>query len=150
MEKNKTKTNKLLYLFVIIGIVSAIAFSTYALTPGVAPNPGHLFNEISVPSGCTAGEAVSWNGNTLTCSPTSQKLGDIWVYQCPVETDPTCPTQTRCNGQIEVRNDSGGPSNCIISGSNPVGGCQCSQHASGYPCNTAFLFNCTFIGYAVD
>lgn len=69
-------TNRWLYTFIAIGIIAAIGVGVYALTPGVAPNPGHLANEMAPPSPCTANQYLKFDGTN-------------WV--CGGETDPTVP-----------------------------------------------------------
>lgn len=72
--KNLSQNN--LYL-ILIGIFIIFAtLGVYALTPGVEPNPGHVFSEVS-PNTCSAGQIVYWSlVNGFYCSDISN-IG-IW------------------------------------------------------------------------
>jgi hypothetical protein len=69
-------SNRLSYTLIAIFLLAAIGIGVYALAPGVIPNPGHNISEMSIPSPCTVGQVLSYNGNN-------------WV--CATETDPTVP-----------------------------------------------------------
>ena len=38
-------TNRFLYTFIFVIVLLMISIGVFALTPGVAPNPGHLISE---------------------------------------------------------------------------------------------------------
>ena len=61
-------TNRLAYTLIALFLLIAAGIGVYALAPGVIPNPGHNINEMSVPSGCVAGQVLSYNGNALVCT----------------------------------------------------------------------------------
>lgn len=76
-------SNRWLYTLIIIGIILVISVGVYAanflLTPGTAPNPGHLISQTSPPSGCTAGQVLQWTGTAngdggWTCASTGSTL----------------------------------------------------------------------------
>lgn len=46
----------------------ALVVGVYALTPGVAPNPGHTIGEVAPPASCTAGQALKWDGAAWICA----------------------------------------------------------------------------------
>ncbi len=76
-------SNRWLYTFILLGILVIISIGVYALTPGVKPNPGHDLSEVGVPSGCTSGQFIYWNGSNLACMSQSQSLcpsGTIVYY----------------------------------------------------------------------
>jgi hypothetical protein len=66
--------NRWLYTLIALGILVIISVGVYALQAGVKPNPGHDLSELGVPSGCTSGQVISWNGTALVCSYVSQGL----------------------------------------------------------------------------
>ena len=57
------------YAYAIIGLlVLAVGFFVVnALTPGVAPNPGHLITQVAPPAGCSAGQVLGWSGSSWGC-----------------------------------------------------------------------------------
>lgn len=61
-------SNKLSYTLVAIVIVLIIGVGVYALTPGVAPNPGHSISEVAPPSPCTANQNLQWSGTDWVCT----------------------------------------------------------------------------------
>lgn len=61
-------SNRVLYTFITVAIISILAFGVYALTQGVAPNPGHLITDVAPPSPCSSGQYLQFNGNTWVCS----------------------------------------------------------------------------------
>jgi len=79
-------TNRWLYTLIAVGILAIIAVGVYALAPGVIPNPGHNISEISIPSGCVAGQFLKYDGTKWVCS------GDY------------CAGGT-CNGNLNVNNN---------------------------------------------
>jgi hypothetical protein len=70
---NINLTNRWLYTLIAIGILSAIGFGVYALTPGVAPNPGHLASRMAPPTPCNASQFLQFDGTNWVCS----SLGNI-------------------------------------------------------------------------
>ncbi|MBI2045319.1 hypothetical protein HYT23_04645 [Candidatus Pacearchaeota archaeon] len=77
MKKKGDISNKLAYTFILFGIIVAVAVGINALTPGVAPNPGHTLDNVAPPSGCAAGEFLEWNGNLWDCVSIPLSSGDI-------------------------------------------------------------------------
>ena len=68
-KKEKFKiSNRILYTFIILGIIAILTFGAYALTGGVAPNPGHLITDIAPPSGCSSGQFLEFSGGTWICA----------------------------------------------------------------------------------
>ncbi len=57
------KNITLIVLLVAVLVVGVV----YALTPGVAPNPGHLITEVAPPAGCGAGQVLKWSGSSWGC-----------------------------------------------------------------------------------
>ncbi len=57
------------YVYPIIGLLVLATgfFVVNALTPGVAPNPGHLITEVAPPSGCGSGQILGWSGGSWGC-----------------------------------------------------------------------------------
>src|SRR3989344_1007655 len=57
------------YFFgILIGIlVVAGVLIGYAMTAGVAPNPGHVIDNVSAPAGCQANQILQWTGSSWTC-----------------------------------------------------------------------------------
>ena len=61
------------YAYSIIGVLILLTgiFAVNALAPGATPNPGHSISEIGIPSGCTTGQVLSYDGSSLKCSSAS-------------------------------------------------------------------------------
>ena len=77
-KKKKEKfpvSNRVLYTFITVAVIAIVAFGVYALTPGVAPNPGHLITQIAPPSPCNGGQFLQFNGNTWVCNTTGSGSG---------------------------------------------------------------------------
>lgn len=59
-------SNRLSYTLITIVILIAAGIGVYAasslLTPGTAPNPGHITSQTAPPSGCQAGQILQWSG----------------------------------------------------------------------------------------
>ena len=68
MEKRRKKRE---FLISTIAVIAIVAFGVYALTPGVAPNPGHLITQIAPPSGCQSGQYLEFSGGNWLCNTTS-------------------------------------------------------------------------------
>ena len=68
-KKEKFKiSNRVLYTLITVGIFIILAVGAYALTGGIAPNPGHLITDIAPPSGCTSGQFLEFSGGTWICA----------------------------------------------------------------------------------
>jgi len=85
-------SNRGIYFLITLGIIIALSVGVYALTAGTKPNPGHSISEMGVPTGCTAGQVVSWNGSDLICGNTATK--GLAVYLCPNQ-----PSSSQCTGR---------------------------------------------------
>lgn len=60
-------TNRWLYTLIAVGILAAIGIGVYALAPGIIPNPGHNISEVSIPSDCTSGQYLKYDGTNWKC-----------------------------------------------------------------------------------
>jgi hypothetical protein len=114
-------SNRWLYTFIAIGIIAIIGVGVYALTPGVAPNPGHLISEMAPPSPCTAGQVLQFDGTNWVCNSTV------------TETDPTVPKNCGYGSYMIFTRDYGWTCGTLLSdGFHPLLG-YCSQYRpSGY------------------
>lgn len=66
-------SNKLAYTLIALTFIIGLGVGVIALTPGVAPNPGHTLASVSPASPCSTGQAIVWDGTNLVCStPTAQ------------------------------------------------------------------------------
>lgn len=72
-------TNRWLYTFIAIGILAIIGIGVYALSPGVAPNPGHLITDVAPPSGCSANQFLQWTGAAWTCATATDPAVMSWA-----------------------------------------------------------------------
>ncbi len=74
-------SNRLLYTIIAIGVLLIAGVGVYALTPGTAPNPGHLISELAPPTSCGNGEYLQFVDSTTgwACAAAS----------ATPETDPT-------------------------------------------------------------
>ena len=70
-------TNRFLYTFIAFAIILIIGVTVFALTPGVAPNPGHLIDNVAPPSQCSSGQVLQWGGSSWSCTDQSASAGDI-------------------------------------------------------------------------
>jgi len=70
-------TNRGFYTLIVLGILTLVGMGVLALTPGTAPNPGHLLSEISPPSPCVSGDVIGWDGTNLICTTSSG--GNLWT-----------------------------------------------------------------------
>jgi hypothetical protein len=69
-------SNKLALGILIISIILVLSIVISALTPGTAPNPGHLItDDVSPPTGCLANQVLQWTGSTWTC------VGDSYIQR---------------------------------------------------------------------
>jgi len=71
-------TNRFLYTFVAFIFILIIGVAVYALTPGVAPNPGHLFDEFAPPTGCGTNQVLQWDGTNWVCTDLSSGGSSPW------------------------------------------------------------------------
>ncbi len=60
-------SNKLAYTLIVIFSIVLICVGVFALTPGVAPNPGHTIDTVAPPTGCVAGQVLTWTGTAWSC-----------------------------------------------------------------------------------
>ncbi len=73
-------SNKIFYSIVLVLAIILLGVGVYAITPGVAPNPGHLISEVAPPSGCASGilyfTGSSWycTTNLPSCTGTNKLL----------------------------------------------------------------------------
>ncbi|MCK4649857.1 shufflon system plasmid conjugative transfer pilus tip adhesin PilV [Candidatus Pacearchaeota archaeon] len=72
-------SNKLFYVFIVIGLVVLSTVAVYALTPGVAPNPGHLITQVAPPSGCSDGQVLGWSGSGWSCVDAGVGESSVWT-----------------------------------------------------------------------
>jgi len=70
-------TNRFLYTFVTFILILIIGIGVFALTPGIAPNPGHLIGEFAPPVGCSTNQVLQWDGANWVCTDPSSGTGDI-------------------------------------------------------------------------
>tara|TARA_Y100000034_G_scaffold11076_1_gene11627 strand:- start:2270 stop:3106 length:837 start_codon:yes stop_codon:yes gene_type:complete len=68
-------TNRAIYTLITFSIFLLIGISVFALTPGVAPNPGHLIGEMAPPLNCETNQVLQWGGSTWTCTDSSSGGG---------------------------------------------------------------------------
>ncbi len=64
-------SNRWLYTFIFLGILISIGVVVYALTPGVAPNPGHFITELAPPTGCNSNQFLKFDGINWVCATIS-------------------------------------------------------------------------------
>ena len=76
-------TNRAIYTFIAFGIFLLIGISVFALTPGVAPNPGHLIEEMAPPLNCEINQVLQWDGSTWTCTNSSSGGGGGGLLGAP-------------------------------------------------------------------
>ena len=131
MRNKKEKTEKRIlkrfsYIFIILGILTIIAIGVYALAPNIIPNPGHNISEISIPSGCVAGQFLKYDGTTWVCASI-----------CPPGTHIVTTTYT--NGLEDIY----GSSTSISCSSLPTDTCDGSTDA--YTCSVSDSKTCTDI-----
>lgn len=79
-------SNRWLYTFILLGIIIAVSIGVYAVAVGTKPNPGHLVNEMGVPSNCIANQSIIWNGSDLICGDAQPRgLTYLESTTCPGE-----------------------------------------------------------------
>ena len=67
-------TNRFLYTFIAFIVLLIIGIGFFALTPGVAPNPGHLIDNVAPPAGCGTNQVLQWDGTNWICADFSSGL----------------------------------------------------------------------------
>ncbi len=60
-------SNRLAYTIISVLVIILLAMGVYAMTAGVAPNPGHTLDTVSAPTGCAASEILQWTGTAWDC-----------------------------------------------------------------------------------
>jgi hypothetical protein len=106
-------TNRAIYTLITFSIFLLIGISVFALTPGVAPNPGHLIEEIAPPLNCEINQVLQWDGSTWICEGDSIPTGAVTAFNLP-----SCPTGwselTDARGRYIVGMPSGGTLAAVI------------------------------------
>jgi hypothetical protein len=64
-------SNKLAYTLIVIALIVGLGIGVLALSPGVAPNPGHTIDVVAPPSDCSAGQVLTWSGSSWSCTTPS-------------------------------------------------------------------------------
>lgn len=135
-------SNKLAYTLIVVALIVGLGIGVLALTPGVAPNPGHTIDTVAPPSSCTAGQVLTWSGSAWSCTTPSSGLtkGTNIIYKCPVS-----PIATNYCASVQLTRNGLGP--CI--GQLVTGG---ATGCFTVDANCAFtgFGTCTAIGYLVN
>jgi len=124
-----------LYTLIAVGILAIIAVGVYALAPGVIPNPGHNISEISIPSGCVAGQFLKYDGTKWVCAPDSDYCSGG-----------TCNGNLNVNGKLTASSGRLAFYNVTDKGCSGVGTmtfsptCQTAMGSTG-DCGDKYLFN---------
>jgi hypothetical protein len=84
-------SNRWIYFLITLGILSIIGVGVYSLTPGTAPNPGHLISEMAPPSPCTTGQVLYFDGTNWKCA-TGLTMDTSTIGYVKVGTPTTNPT----------------------------------------------------------
>jgi hypothetical protein len=63
----KNSNNRLMYFFVTIGILVALAVGVYAFGTFNPSSFGHSLGELAAPAGCIAGQILQYNGTSFVC-----------------------------------------------------------------------------------
>ena len=74
MVKKISKFNfgsKLALTILVISVILFVSILISALTPGVAPNPGHDIQNVAPPLGCVAGDLLKWDNPNWGCASDS-------------------------------------------------------------------------------
>ena len=61
-------TNRFLYTFIAFIVLLIIGIGVFAQTQGVAPNPGHLIDNVAPPAGCGTNQVLQWDGVDWGCT----------------------------------------------------------------------------------
>ena len=137
------------YAYIIIGlfVLATGIFVVNALTPGVAPNPGHVINEIAPPVGCADGQILQFIDGDWSCIDMSGGGEDT-------NADTKCSgTYMYLSGEGECRDvrvdgdlyDTGGSLSCMTLnsyGNSPqTASCPTGYYATGGGCSTTSSAN---------
>ena len=155
-------TNRFIYTFVAFILILIIGIGVFALTPGVAPSPGHLIDEFAPPSNCVTNQVLQWDGTNWVCtdfsaglwtaigSNTYYNLGDVGIGTTFPQEKLDVVGNIKASGTIcDVNGCIGGGGSGIYTGtlvSGSLDGSDCSD-AGGVPTdigNTNFV--CKFFG----
>jgi len=91
---NLNLSNRLYYTLILIGILIVGGWIVWALTPGVAPNPGHTLTEVAPPAGCSNNQVLQWNATSGS-----------WVCASDMtDTDTKCDISGTCS-QVCIGSD---------------------------------------------
>ena len=92
-------TNKWFYTFVAIGVFILLGVGVYAFG-GNTPNiMGHSINEIASPSGCEAGQVLTWAGSSWGC--VDMASGDGTIIQSKLQ----CPPRRMVISTIDINDN---------------------------------------------
>lgn len=91
-------SKRIIPMAILIGL-SALVVGVYALTPGVAPNPGHTLDTVAPPAGCVAGRILKWDGASWTC------VAESAGYYVPSDVKVTTATHNGNFGGYKQIND---------------------------------------------
>jgi len=75
---NVNFTNRFLYTFVTLIFILIIGIGVFAITPGIAPNPGHLIGEFAPPVSCNINSVLQWDGTNWVCTNLSSEGSSLW------------------------------------------------------------------------
>lgn len=115
-------SNKLAYTLIVILSIVLIGVGVYALTPGVAPNPGHTIDYIAPPAGCISGQVLTWTSSGWSCQT---------VWDCITKTaSGTGSADARCDEYYSCISGS-----CIASGTDGI--YSSYENAGGWKCTTS-------------
>jgi hypothetical protein len=127
-------SNRWLYTIIAIGILAMIGVGVYALTPGTAPNPGHLISEMAPPSPCATNQYLQFDGTNWKCSTVTSVI-------CPTGMTPTYTYSNSAEDTYTYRGACGGGSanpRC------PTDSCDgSSSDTSRYTCPVSAESSCT-------
>ncbi|MBU1251975.1 MAG: hypothetical protein KJ905_00740 [Nanoarchaeota archaeon] len=70
-------TNRWLYTLITLFAVVVLGVGVYALSAGETPNPGHNIAQVGPPTGCLAGEVLSFTGSAWDCIAAGSG-GGLW------------------------------------------------------------------------
>jgi len=76
-------SNKLAYTLIALSCIILLGMGVYAITPGVAPDPGHLLSSIAPPENCGPNEILTWTGTAWDCVTPVTPSNNL---QCPSRT----------------------------------------------------------------
>ena len=71
-------TNRAIYTFISFMTLLIIGVGVFALTPGVAPNPGHLIDNVAPPASCGTNQVLQWSGSSWTCANLTSSGSELW------------------------------------------------------------------------